>query len=531
MVLFRDFFVILQPEIQDEVLRNRIIIALAAAVACAAGLRAEVGIDYSATLAAGCADSQLAPYHLSAMNGGRFTQGNMLLLGLDARHAMNDTTRWSWGAGVELWGGATRRATYQRYDATTGQYVDNRQRPAAFWVQQLYVTGRYRCMTLTVGQRERRSYTVGRNSSGDFTRSGNARPLPGVEIHFDRYRDVPLTRGWLQATMELSFYHGTDSDWLRDHYVRRGSFLTTGSLMTYKALYLRTKPSQPVVATIGIQAMCQYGGDRTFYDLDGNVTGTEHMKRDFVTILKSIIPAGDGKSGSADSFCVGNHVGSIDVAVDWHIGSTGKTLRAYLQNPFEDGSGMAKRNGWDGLYGLEYRGGDNDIVSNAVVEYLDLTNQSGPLHWAPADMPGTKVTHQATGADDYYNNYAFNGYHTAGMSVGSPMVVAPLWNRDGFMQFTNNVMRGVHIAVEGRVSGPWRYRAAFSHRRAWGTPLQPVAHSRHATCAMLEVAYTPASAHGLAAKCRLAIDRGDLLGNNVGAMMTLSYNGNFTLGR
>ena len=97
-----------------------------------------------------------------------------------------------------------------------------------------------------------------------------------------------------------------------------------------------------------------------------------------------------------------------------------------MESPWEDGSGIGKLNGFDGLYGIEYSSGNKSIINGAVVEYLDFTNQSGPIHWAPNDFPGTTIKVQATGADDYYNNYAYNGYQYYGMSIGSPFIKSPL---------------------------------------------------------------------------------------------------------
>ena len=71
-------------------------------------------------------------------------------------------------------------------------------------------------------------------------------------------------------------------------------------------------------------------------------------------------------------------------------------------------------NGLDGWYGIEYKSGEQGIINGAVIEYVDLTNQSGPIHWAPNDHD-TPITTEAPGADDYYYNYAYKGYQYYGM--------------------------------------------------------------------------------------------------------------------
>ena len=70
-----------------------------------------------------------------------------------------------------------------------------------------------------------------------------------------------------------------------------------------------------------------------------------------------------------------------------------------MENFYDDFSGMGKFNGWDGLWGIEYKKKDNQLISGLVLEYFQSTNQSGPMHGL--DDSEVKKT---GGADDYYNN-------------------------------------------------------------------------------------------------------------------------------
>ena len=139
------------------------------------------------------------------------------------------------------------------------------------------------------------------------------------------------------------------------------------------------------------------------------------------------------------------------------------------------------------------------------------------------------MTSETTGGDDYYNNYAFNGYQARGMALGSPMAVAPICNTDGYMRFVHNRVRAIHAAVQGHV-GQWQYRVMASRRAAWGTTLMPMP---KATCTsfMAEAGYTLPRVPGLQLQATLATDHGPLLGNNVAGMMNITYSGNFTIGR
>ena len=97
-----------------------------------------------------------------------------------------------------------------------------------------------------------------------------------------------------------------------------------------------------------------------------------------------------------------------------------------------------------------------------VVEYIDFMNQSGPIHWAPGDFPGTSLVSQATGSDDYYNNKTYNSYANYGLVLGTPVIMSPIYNTDGQILCLNNRMRGFHIGAEGSISPKVDYRVLLN---------------------------------------------------------------------
>ena len=116
------------------------------------------------------------------------------------------------------------------------------------------------------------------------------------------------------------------------------------------------------------------------------------------------------------------------------------------------------------------------------------------------------------------------------MSIGSPMVKSPIYNYDGHLHYDHNMVRGVHAAICGQFTTQMRYRLMGSWRRSWGCLEQPVPHI-DATSFMLEATYTPPRFNGLECRAQFALDRGDLYGNNVGGLISVTYHGNFTLGK
>ena len=487
--------------------------------------------NFSVGVVANAGNSELAPYYIGSNNGGVLTQQYSALAHASLEQNIDMQKRFSWGAGIEAWGGYASSAGYQRY-VGNGQFEVQKQHPARIWLQEAYVAAKYRSIFAVAGQARKSSPIVEDwLSSGDLVWSNNARPPVGFRAGFIDFQNIPFTKGWVQLTGEFGYFREFDDKWLENHYNYYNHFITTDKWLHYKSLHFRTNPNQPVVFTIGAQSACQFGGTASYYE-DGQVTRTVKMDADAKAFFRTFI-AGSGGNSAGDSFVEGNHLGTWDIALEYNL-KDGKQLRAYTQWLWEDGSGIGKMNGFDGLWGLEYRNLDRvALVTGAVIEYIDFTNQSGPIHWTPNDRPGTPITGHSSGADDYYNNYIYNGYQSRGMSIGSPFVKSPLYNLDGYMRYRDNVLRGFHAAIEGFVSHKWFYRLKGSYRKAWGTPIIPRAGSVDDFSMALQVYYTPDwftcwnVVDGLTINAAVAVDHGKLYGNNWGAQLGIYYNCNF----
>ncbi len=484
-------------------------------------------LKYKLGFFANAGNSELAPYYISSNCGGTTTQQYSALVYAAAK-LWNGSPhkRFSWGAGLEVWGGYASSAGYQRY-AGNGQFEVQKQHPARIWIQEAYLAANYRSIFAVAGQARKASPIVnGKLSSGDLVWSNNARPPVGLRAGFIDFQNIPFTKGWVQIQGEFGYFRELDDKWLENHYNYYNHFITKGKWLHYKSLHLRTNPSQPVVFTIGAQSSCQFGGTADYY-WDGQVERTVKMDADAKAFWRTFI-AGSGGNSAGDSFVEGNHLGTWDIAIEGHL-KDGKLLRAYTQWLWEDGSGIGKMNGFDGLWGLEYRNVvGQPLIDGAVIEYIDFTNQSGPIHWTPNDHPGTPIISHSSGADDYYNNYIYNGYQSRGMSIGSPFVKSPLYNQDGYMRYRDNVLRGFHAAISGWLHEDWSYRLMGSYRKAWGTPLLPRVGSVDDFSMALNIQYHPGQKFmGWMINATAAIDRGKLYGNNWGGQLGITYSGNF----
>ncbi|MCM1355139.1 MAG: capsule assembly Wzi family protein [Staphylococcus sp.] len=477
-------------------------------------------VKYEASFTRGDGSGTFAPYYESSLRHGRFTQSSTALLEVGAWREMDNSKRFSYGFGIDVAGGYASSTDYERYDLATKSWSWHGERPSAVWIQQLYGEVKYRSLFLELGMKERGSAMLNQAlTSGDLIESGNTRPMPQLRAGFVDFKDIPLTNGWVQISGELGYGKMLDYGWLKDHYNYYNYHITDGQWYNYKRLYFRTKPSKPFSMTIGMQAAATFGGETWNYYF-GKMTRHDVHSESLKTFLKMIIPLQDG----GEDFYTGNHLGSWDIRGRYRLGN-GAEISAYTSWLWEDGSGIGKLNGFDGLWGIEYKAPRRGIVNGAVVEYLDFTNQSGPIHYAPGDFDGTNLTDHVSGADDYYNNAMYNSYAYFGMSIGSPAMMAPIYNRDGYPAYVGNAMRGFHVGVDGSLSANVDYRVKGGYRKAWGTPMIMLTKPLHLTAVMLEATWRSPKLEGLSVNAQVEIDRGNMPCNTFGAMVGIRYQG------
>lgn len=489
--------------------------------------RGEYRIDYEGQLTVNAGGGDFAPYYLMANNHGTVTQSKNALVRGRLWRGMELDRRFSYGFGIDLIGGWGSSVGYLQSNVLSAgdanSVIIHDRAPSRGWIQQLYGEVKYRGVFLTAGLKEHGSALLNRRlSSGDLVESGNSRPIPEVRVGFIDFQNIPFTRGWLQIQGEVGYGKLTDNKWMREHYNYLSYHLNQGALYTYKRCYFRTDPEQPLSATFGMQLAGMFGGETKWYR-GGVMWQEKKFSKGIKQFFKMFLPTEGGVE-----YYTGSSLGSWDVVFRYRL-SNGFDLKGYFQKPFEDGSGIGFLNGWDGVWGLEFATNGHGPVSGVVVEYLDFTNQSGPMHWDPDDRPGTGITSRAEGADNYYNNHEYNSYAYYGMAIGTPFMVSPIYNTDGWPGFLYNRLRGFHLGVEGTIVWGVDYRVLGGYRRSWGGGYIPMIEPKSDTSLMAEVTWCPATVKGLSLGCKAGFDCGSLLGNNAGGCVTVTYTGDFKL--
>lgn len=476
--------------------------------------------EWETGMAANAGDGDFAPYFIASNRHDVLSQGRGIQAMASISHRMDLNRRFSFSYGLSLYGGWQSNVQYERYSTETGEFFYHPEHPSRFRVQNLYAEIKYRGFFLSVGQKERGSQLFNsRLGSGDFIESGNARPIPQVRVGFVDFQNIPFTKGALQLRGEVAYGALNDNGWWRDHYNYYNQHIGEDILYMYRCIYFRTDPRQPLSVTFGAQSAAQFGGtDRMYFK--GKIQMTTHRNTKPLDFLKIFFPFGQND----EQYYLGNTLGSWDLQARYRIGDA-STVKAYFQWPWEDGSGIGKLNGFDGIWGLEYHTGHRGPLTGIVVEYIDFTNQSGPIHWAPGDHPGTTITSPATGSDDYYNNKSYNSYAYFGMNIGTPVIMSPIYNTDGYMLCRANRLRAFHLGVEGAFSRHMDYRLLLNYRKAYGNGYYNFMAPIHQTSVMAEVRWRVPKAKGLSIDAAVGLDRGKLPANAFGAMVGIRYQG------
>jgi len=419
------------------------------------------------------------------------------------------------------------------------------------YLQQAAVGASWKYACISAGAWEQEPVLRDRQlSSGSMVWSGNCRPIPQVRVGTSGFIDFPWTRQWLQVYFDISYGRFTDDDWLdrrfgefMDYYAARGidmhnranAYMTNKIFYHEKQIFFRTNPAKMFVATVGLEHAVQFGG--TTYNNPESKYRTFSADVEFKDFFKVLMPrSGDENDLAGDAnFSYGNHLGSLDAMItynqeDFYEDRYAWSVSAYLENYFDDGSGMAKRNGWDGLWGLEWKSVTPAWVDAVVAEYLQTTDQSGPLHWAPSDFSSdvaSRLPHEARGGDNYYNNFFYAGYAHRGQAIGTPMLKSPFYNSDCYLAFTDTRVQAFHLGLRGHIRPVTglSYRVLFSQRTSWGTPFISSPHRMHSTNLLVEAGwlwkFRPQQQFRFSAA--FAMDYGSLYGNNTAVDLRISY--------
>lgn len=343
-------------------------------------------------------------------------------------------------------------------------------------------------------------------SSGSMIWSGNARPMPRIQAGTPGYIDVPFTKGRVEIKGLIS--HG----WFED-----GRFVDD-AWMHHKNAFVRLGGDFPVNFYYGLNHFAQWGGSSSLHE-EPYPTDFDAFYRIF--FINSGNPDHPGTLPTWVNHKLGNHLGSRSHGLDFALESI--EAGVFLQDVMDDLSGWRRQNFPDGLWSLWLRfREENKAVQAFTYEYLQTTDQSGRYHDLDGEILG--------GNDNYFNHAIYqSGWSYHGFTLGTPFITSPILNDPAWHRFENTRVRVHHLGIKGHLSETLSYHTLFSYSRNYGTygrysdPYDP---RRDQYSWMLELS-GPVNFFDLEASVAIAIDSGEMYGNNIGLMLQLVRKGNF----
>lgn len=384
-----------------------------------------------------------------------------------------------------------------------------------------YVKARLGIFEIYAGRRkEKFGLTDSSLSTGSYAWSGNALPIPKVQIAIPTFVPIGFTRGWV--SLQGSFAHG---------YLDASGFIRN-KMLHQKSFYLRLgRPNEVIRVYGGFNHQVVWGGQAT--DVRG-IPGVipvggklPSSLRDYFYVVTAINKKGNTDTTTYTFFDqanrVGNHLGSIDLAIE--IDLVRHTLYAYRQSLVEDGSLASLLNIEDGLNGIRLRSNNpNAIVRDFLFELLNTTNQGGP-EFVLEDP-------KKRGKDNYFNHQQYrDGWAYRQHTIGTPFI-SPAYGPNGeypYGTFTaNNRVIVYHLGIAGNLPIRWRgldapisYQAKLSFSQNYGTydiPFRPK-RDQFSGYASIVIPFTALS--GFQFTGSVAIDNGALYKSGVGTFLSI----------
>lgn len=257
-------------------------------------------------------------------------------------------------------------------------------------------------------------------TAGSYIWSGNALPMPKVDIRIARY--TPIFKNGLIA-IRGNFAHGWfgTSDSVKNYFLHQKSF------------YVRVgKPDWRLKVHVGFNHQVQWGGTLLYqrYDRGVRITkfGTDLQTYWFVVSGKSLysdrslynadtLTILNGQATAEGGNRVGNHLGTIDLGFEYETERTRWFL--YRQSIYEAGALFYLANISDGLHGLSIqRKGISQGIQRILIEYLQTSSQGGPI------AESRSTIGQIRGIENYFNNGRYvDGWVYQNKTIGAPFIM------------------------------------------------------------------------------------------------------------
>lgn len=366
--------------------------------------------------------------------------------------------RFDWAYGLELAGNISAKNP-----------IDTNHRGAenSILIPQLFVKAKLGIFEIYVGRRKEIVGLVDSTlSSGSYIWSGNALPMPKIQISIPNFVPIKFTGGIL--SIKGNFAHG----WFENNRTDVKNFY-----LHQKSIYFKIgKPNWKMNFYTGFNHQAQWGGElitlNSTLAKDGKLPSSF---KDYVGIItgKSLAVESDtSKFGFVDAGNrAGNHLGTVDIGFE--IKTKNLNVFVYRQNIYEDGSLFYLSNIADGLNGISItnkkKASGLFTLNKVVFEYLDTRSQGG-------ERSSEETNSYFRGNDDYLNHGQFdNGWSYHAKGIGTPFIVLTqdLAIPKSNFYFENNKVSVLYLGLAGIIKQTIMIDGRFSYSSNYGRFANP----------------------------------------------------------
>jgi hypothetical protein len=399
-----------------------------------------------------------------------------------------------------------------RYGANLVGSIGNRSKAI---IDQAFISLRYKPLQLDLGAKHEDTKFDGISSTnGNIFLSNNSRSIPKLSIGFHKFVPIPYLEDWV--SIKGMYSEGIMYD---DRYVDK-------TRLHNKNIYFKFGGSRKLNLTVGFQHFAMWGGTSH----DDNYGKLPSDLNNYANML-----FGKGGTDKSNFFeyvnSVGNHLGGWDI----HLNLKTKKVdfELYRQTMFEDHSGIyiTRPDGVTGIYAKIK--GENRWVSSILYENYYTKFQSGS---SPGGQPKEPIVDGElpgkggyfTGQDNFFNNGIYkSGWTFQKRTIGLPFFY-PSFDKNGLAMGTyNNRIVGHHLGISGFFFNTIPYRTKLSYTQNWGTYSMKFPEGmREQFSGLLEVDL-PINKLPFNISFAMAIDKGEMLQDNLGCFLKISKTGIF----
>jgi hypothetical protein len=400
--------------------------------------------------------------------------------------------------------------------------VTNAGQTGQFLLPEAYIKGRLGAFEFYAGRRKEIVGLVDTLlTTGAYAWSGNALPIPKIQISLPTFTPIPFTKGVISVLG--AWAHG----WFEN-----SDRLVKGSYLHHKYFYLRLgKPSWRVRFYSGFNHQVIWGGYADpkvlgpVVAVDGKLPSSLRYYPNVILGTRGNDFATDNNLTSFEDNRIGNHLGSLDIAADVDFNSW--NLYIYRQFLYDDGSLFYGTNIQDGLSGLRIKNlteptGSAFFLRQFTFEYLFTGSQGGAEFII--DDP------ERRGRDNYFNHSQFvDGWTYFGRTIGTPFLMPRAEVNPDLSTFSsaiaNNRVSVFHVGLSALLFNAIDLTTRLSYSINAGTYDIPFLALPRQFSGLLTLGVPINILGGAVINGSVAADAGKLLPGSIGAYLGLKKTG------